>query len=584
MTIAPTAPPPTAAPQPRARRAKSRTSLLAHGLPLVWLNGGALVVCLVMILGLLALIFYQGLTAFWPGPLVRVVLRNGKVYLGEVTGEERFKPTDEDLAALPDDARAGARAADGSARRRRLRIGNFELTQTHFVWVSDYDIVEEDRPEWAVLLERTTENGRFYGEPAAFVLNGAVDAEGPAAAWAKYQEHHPAALERVARLKRLSGDELGDIKDRRNDARLAVVKAEGREGRDKDSPAAQKAREREQRVLEETAPAEQRINQEIDDLQKENQKYLLRMRTADGAEKDIPLSDIVRAYPANQLGFFGRLKVYLARWWEFLTDDPRNANMEGGVWPAIVGTSLLTIIMALAVTPFGVLAALYLREYAKAGFAVSAVRIAVNNLAGVPSVVFGVFGFGFFCYLIGGWIDDKFFWYRGPKDPMFNGPGMLWASLTLALLTVPVVIVATEEALAAVPRSMREGSYACGASKWQTIWRIVLPRAMPGILTGVILAMARGAGEVAPLMLVGAAKIASGAVLDGKFPYVHAERRFLHLGFDIYDVGFQSPNSEAAKPMVFTITMLLIVLVAAMNLGAMLLRSRLRRKYAVGQF
>jgi len=210
------------------------------------------------------------------------------------------------------------------------------------------------------------------------------------------------------------------------------------------------------------------------------------------------------------------------------------------------------------------------------------VRIAVNNLAGVPSIVFGVFGLGFFCYIIGGQVDHLFF--SSKPGPTFGTPGMLWASLTLALLTVPVVIVATEEALAAVPRSMREGSYACGASKWQTIWRIVLPRAMPGVLTGVILAMARGAGEVAPLMLVGAVKTASGALVDGSFPYVHADRSFLHLGFTIYDVGFQSQNSEAGKPMVFTITMLLIVLITTLNLAAMWLRSRLRKKYAAGNF
>jgi phosphate transport system permease protein len=215
---------------------------------------------------------------------------------------------------------------------------------------------------------------------------------------------------------------------------------------------------------------------------------------------------------------------------------------------------------------------------------VSTIRIAVNNLAGVPSIVFGVFGLGFFCYLLGGTIDSIFFPASQIFGPRYGTGGLLWASLTLALLTVPVVIVATEEALAAVPRSMREGSYGCGASKWQTIWRIVLPRAMPGILTGTILAMARGAGEVAPLMLVGAMKTAPALPIDGVFPFVHPERSFMHLGFHIYDVGFQSPDSEAAKPMVFTTTLLLIMLIALLNLAAMWLRNRLRRKYLVSQF
>ena len=257
--------------------------------------------------------------------------------------------------------------------------------------------------------------------------------------------------------------------------------------------------------------------------------------------------------------------------------------MEGGVFPAIFGTVVMTLIMSIAVVPFGVLAALYLREYAKAGPMISAVRIAINNLAGVPSIVFGVFGLGFFCYFVGANIDQLFFEAKLPS-PTFGTGGIMWASLTLALLTLPVVIVATEEALAAVPGSMREGSYACGAGKWQTIKRIVLPRAMPGIMTGMILAMARGAGEVAPLMLVGAVKLAPELPFDGTFPFLHPQRSFMHLGFHIFDLGFQSQNSEAAKPMVFTTTLLLIIIVAALNLSAVLIRTRLRKRFITGVF
>lgn len=295
------------------------------------------------------------------------------------------------------------------------------------------------------------------------------------------------------------------------------------------------------------------------------------------------MSDVVRAYAANQLGLGDKLGIYLSRWREFLTDDPREANSEGGVFPAIFGTVAMTLLMSLMVTPFGVLAALYLREYARGGLVTSAVRIAINNLAGVPNTMLGVFGLGFFCYIVGATLDELLFADKLPT-PTFGTGGILWASLTLALLTLPVVIVATEEALAAVPNSMREGSYACGASKWQTIRRIVLPRAMPGILTGMILAIARGAGEVAPLMLVGAVKLAPELPVDAVAPFVHLQRSFMHLGFHIYDVGFQSQNSEAAKPMVYTTTLLLITIVASLNLAAIWLRARLRRRFVTSQF
>jgi len=400
---------------------------------------------------------------------------------------------------------------------------------------------------------------------------------------------------------------------------------------------------------------------EVGQIQQELIRDKLRMRISDGREADLALGEIVRAYPANQLSTGEKFGIYFSRWREFLTEEPREANSEGGVFPAIWGTVAMTLIMSLFVTPFGVLAALYLREYARPGLFVSAVRISINNLAGVPSIVFGVFGLGFFSYVMGAYIDggprhanftpwpagawlawlgvlalvavvafvlglvsmtsrraetarwkiwcgrlsvtgwivasglfllllaktpffDGFYRASLPADPTFGKGGLLWASLTLALLTLPVVIVATEEALASVPNSMREGSYACGASKWQTIWRIVLPRALPGIMTGMILAMARGAGEVAPLMLVGAKKIASDLPIDTIPPYVHADRSFMHLGFHIFDLGFQSQNSIAAQDLVFTTTLLLICLIATLNLSAIWLRGRLRRKFSGSQF
>jgi phosphate transport system permease protein len=262
-----------------------------------------------------------------------------------------------------------------------------------------------------------------------------------------------------------------------------------------------------------------------------------------------------------------------------VSGDPREANTEGGVFPAIFGTILMVILMSIVVTPLGVVAAFYLREYAKQGAFVSTVRIAVNNLAGVPSIVFGVFGLGFFIYGVGGAIDRLFFAEALPT-PTFGTGGILWASLTLALLTVPVVIVATEEGLAAIPGGMREASLALSATKLETTLRVVLPAVMPSILTGLILAMARAAGEVAPLMITGVVKLAPSLPIDGQWPFFHFERKFMHLGFQIYDTGFQSPNVDAARPMVFATTLLLLFIVILLNLFAIATRNRLRRKYA----
>ncbi|MBI1367186.1 MAG: phosphate ABC transporter permease PstA [Planctomycetes bacterium] len=430
---------------------------------------------------------------------------------------------------------------------------------------------------------------------------GFVEAcEEPAAAWAAFERNHEAVRARWRTRRAMEKDDIGQVNHAQEEARLAKheaelelhdVRAASGPGGDAYRQAAARLEKAGENYEKTRAWAEARfaqISRKIKAINDENDRFMLLMKTAGEGDKPAvstlePLADIVRAYPANQLSWMGKFQVNAARWWEFLTDEPREANSEGGVFPAIFGTVVMTLIMTLVVLPLGVLAALYLREYAKAGWVVSTVRIAVNNLAGVPSIVFGVFGLGFFCYSVGGTIDQWFFRAALP-NPTFGAGGILWASLTLALMTLPVVIVATEEALAAVPGSMRQGSYACGASKWQTIRRIVLPRAVPGVMTGAILAMARGAGEVAPLMLVGAVKLAPELPIDGTFPFIHAQRSFMHLGFHIYDVGFQSQNSEAAKPMVFTTTLLLIAIIAALNLAAVWLRARLRRKFVVSRF
>jgi phosphate transport system permease protein len=331
------------------------------------------------------------------------------------------------------------------------------------------------------------------------------------------------------------------------------------------------------------------LEAEAASLREKQRQNSLVLRISNGKDKTIQLGQVVGYYYPNELGLGSRIVHMVGNVWAFLTEDPREANTEGGIFPAIIGTFVMTMLMSVVVTPFGVLAAIYLREYARQGPFVRAVRIAINNLAGVPSIVFGVFGLGFFVYGVGGAIDGMFFEDRLPS-PTYGTGGIIWAAATLALMTVPVVIVATEESIAAVGRGAREGSLALGASKWQTIQRIVLPAAVPGILTGLILAMARGAGEVAPLMLVGVVKLAPGLPIDGTWndtdllPFLHLDQKFMHLGFHIYDLGFQSPDSDAAQPMVYATTFFLIVLVLVLNLTAILMRERLRKKFATGAF
>jgi phosphate transport system permease protein len=548
---------------PRRRRAK--VSLFAQGEPMIWLTGGGLAVALCMIVGLLALVFVNGITTLWPVPVPQFQTLDGAVHMGEVTRSETFRSNEEQIRTL---------------HRKLVRTGNYEISGEHFTWVSDHEVKAETRPEWALVIERTAW-GRFYGLPESFLLGGETVASTPETAWEKFEEYHGAVSGRRAKVRELETKEVGRVNRRLEEARLELRTVELRDGT---ASLAWQAEHEKFIATEKAVTAEFTVLQEeIARLRAENSRYVLNVKTAQGKIVAMPLETIVRAYPANQLSIFGKAQIYFSRWGEFLLDEPREANSEGGVFPAIFGTVIMTLLMSLAVVPFGVMAALYLREYAKPGPVVSAVRISINNLAGVPSIVFGVFGLGFFCYLIGASIDELFFASSLP-NPTFGKGGVLWASLTLALLTLPVVIVATEEALAAVPNSMREGSYACGGSKWQTIKRIVLPRAMPGIMTGMILAMARGAGEVAPLMLVGAVKLAPELPVDGVAPFVHAERSFMHLGFHIYDLGFQSQNSEAAKPMVFTTTLLLIVLIFLLNLMAVRLRTRLRSKFVSAAF
>jgi phosphate transport system permease protein len=550
--------------------------LSATGEPALWAFGGALAIGILLISSFLFMVFWNGIVTFWPKPVAVVTLEDGATLAGEPTRAERYRPGQAELNAMSEEQRAAVEAAGGYASRTLFKTANYDLYGDDFRWAPDHLVAERVYPPDFHTFERQ-EWGVFIGRVAGLVIDDQPMAYDPALMRREQRE----ARQRFNEMRRLERGPIGRINHRMEQERLAIRRALLRHGADSPAyAAAVAAGEARMAALQaEFAQVQERVGA----IRAEDRRYRVQLEEVGGRTIEPPLSQIVRYYAANDLSTLDKLGVYFSRWGEFLSSEPREANTQGGVLPAIFGTVAMTMLMVVFVAPFGVITALYLREYAKQGRLVSIVRISVNNLAGVPSIVYGVFGLGFFAYTMGVTIDQLFYPERLPS-PTFGTGGILWASLTLALLTVPVVIVASEEALAAVPRSMREGSLACGASKWQTIRYVVLPKAMPGIMTGLILAMARGAGEVAPLMLVGVVKLAPALPVDGYWPFFHLERSFMHLGFHIFDVGFQSRNSEAGKPMVFVTTLLLLVLIVAMNSTAIIIRNRLKRKYASSQF
>lgn len=523
-----------------------------RGNAMVWLSGATLALSLVMISGLVGYIAVKGLGFFWPRPLVQAITPDGKV-LGEISGTEAAQG--EDSAKI------------------QLRVGNRDLYGQDFRWIPRQDFKDPQTPTDVVLVERL-EYGVFMGRLVKMQRQGQSLAEGPNAL-GEAQKALPAARAISERILDVERNQVGELNRKLEDLRLERRSAEKQQREDRLA----NLTAREQALSE----AYNQVQTRLEALRTDANATTITLESVDGQTKEMPLASVVRFVPSNALSTLGKAKVYLARIWEFLADPPRESNTEGGIFPAIFGTVMMVMIMSLMVVPLGVMAALYLREYARQGWVVRMVRVAVNNLAGVPSIVFGIFGLGFFVYAVGGTIDQLFYSDHLPT-PTYGTGGILWASLTLALLTVPVVIVSTEEALSSVPRSQREASLALGATKWQTLWKVVLPGATPGILTGLILAMARGAGEVAPLMLTGVVKLAPSMPLDGQFPFLHLDRKFMHLGFHIYDVGFQSPNSEAAKPMVFMTALLLLLVVLVLNIAALRIRSRLRARLGSSAF
>lgn len=538
------------------------------GNPWIWLTASAVSVSLILVFGLILLIAIRGLSHFWPKELVEMnyVDRNGQtlVLAGEIEETETVP-----LERLKD---AGYNIEGDAAfyDRSLLKVGNRDITGQDFRWILRRNIKQQSYPPDLMAVERR-EWGNFYGYLKSVKEKGNVVASGEQAQPA-LDKRLDRALDLYDKIHSLEKDDIGSINYGMEQLRLDERELE-LDG--DDTP------ENLQAIKQQREEYQQQYNElqtKLKALYTEINRDSIVATTAAGKEVEIPLAKVVRDYYPNAMSWPAKAGFYMSKLWEFVSDEPREANTEGGVFPAIFGTVMMVMIMSVIVTPFGVVAAVYLREYARQGLLTRTIRIAVNNLAGVPSIVYGVFGLGFFVYFLGGNIDRLFFPEAAPS-PTFGTPGILWASLTLAILTVPVVIVATEEGLARIPKAIREGSLALGATKAETLWRTVLPMASPAMMTGLILAIARAAGEVAPLMLVGVVKLAPSLPLDTNPPFLHLDRKFMHLGFHIYDVGFQSPNVEAARPLVYATALLLVAVIVVLNLAAIAIRNHLREKY-----
>lgn len=525
----------------------------------IWLCGGALGVSLLMIGGLVFLILLNGMGYFWPKDLVQYTLKNGKKVLGEVVNSEVIPGTES-----PENPRGNWRV--------QLKVGNRDLYGLDFRWVDKADIATETYPQDAATFERR-EWGNFYGWVKDLHDGETVLASGPENGLRVLLPLLEKTNEIQEQINHLERVEIGEINHRLEQSRLQLRSMELRGRSDSLESAGIKSQ------MKSAEASYEVLSQKLSVFYDQLNRYRVTLVDVDGREKSLPVGTLVNVWTPNSMRILEKTGMYVRNFWTVLSEEPREANTEGGIFPAIFGTVMMVLIMSVAVVPFGVLAAVYLKEYAKQGLVTQMIRISVNNLAGVPSIVFGVFGLGFFVYAIGGTIDQLFFSEALP-NPTFGTGGILWASLTLSLMTVPVVIVATEEGLSAVPREYREGSLGLGATKLESLVRVVIPCAMPGILTGLILAVSRATGEVAPLMLTGVVKLAPSLPVDSFFPFVHLDRKFMHLGFHIYDVGFQSPNVEAAKPMVYVTTFILVMVVILLNLAAIALRTRMRRRYA----
>jgi phosphate transport system permease protein len=546
---------------------KALTKWIADGVPWVWLNAAAVAASILLVVGLLTLIGVRGMGHFWPLEVEKIVYQQADGHELVIAGQ--IRETEKVTAARLRESGLEVEQGTEFVSRYLLKTGNRDILGQDFLWILEPSIKSTSNPQSMVVFERE-EWGVFIGMLIGVRESGQL-LDDPDT-WSSFQNRLEHANNLRGEIRDLEKGRIGSVNYRLERLRL---KRRGLEINGT-GDAIQLAEIESDRALLQTEY--EGLEQELGTLYTELRRDAVVVTTIDGQELELPMSTIIDAHQPNKMSLLGKLGHFFHNVWKFISDDPREANTEGGIFPAIFGTVLMVLLMSVFVTPLGVVAAVYLKEYARQGLFTRFIRIAVNNLAGVPSIVYGVFGLGFFVYTLGGSLDRLFFPEALPA-PTFGTGGLFWASLTLALLTLPVVIVSTEEGLSRIPRSIREGSLALGATKWETLWRTVLPMASPGIMTGMILAVARAAGEVAPLMLVGVVKLAPALPLDGNAPFLHLDRKFMHLGFHIYDVGFQSPNVEAARPLVYATALLLVVVIVLLNLVAIQVRNRLSERY-----
>ena len=544
------------------------------GAPYIWLNAGAVSVSMIMVFGLITLIVVRGMGNFWPHAIVEFdyeVDGQSETVIGELRKTETL------TAQALRDAGVVLPEEQQLVTRQLFKLGNRDVTGRDFGYFIEDFMGEWHYPKALTVFERR-QWGDFYGFPRALLEKGEVVVEGDGlndALWAQFNQRLQRANALFDEIRQIERHEIGAINYQLERVRLDQRRAELDDALTPEVQA--ELDQRRENLNAEYATLQQRLNELSDRVARD----AIVMEVAGGDTATIALADIVKAWQPNNMSVPAKVGFYLTDFKDFIFGYPREANTEGGIFPAIFGTVAMVFVMSIIVTPFGVLAAIYLREYARQGPLLKAIRISVYNLAGVPSIVFGVFGLGFFVYIVGGTIDQVFYPEALPS-PTFGSPGLFWASLTLALLTLPVVIVATEEGLARIPSTVRQGSLALGATKSETLWKVVVPLATPAMMTGLILAIARAAGEVAPLMLVGVVKLAPNLPVDGNFPYVHLDRQIMHLGFHIYDVGFQSPHAEAAEQLVYATSLVLVLLIVGLNLTAIYIRNHLREKYKAG--